>query len=113
MRHAQRATFYPRPRAHRPRHASDPRRRLARPAVASTLAPLAVQPGWHWHCSASRLLTRCWLSEHAETWEKVTDRMEPGHILTGPIYVEGAKQGDVLRIDIEEVKLRSNWVRFS
>lgn len=39
--------------------------------------------------------------------------MEPGHILTGPIYVEGAKQGDVLRIDIEEVKLRSNWVRFS
>ena len=52
-----------------------------------------------------------WVStpEHADIWEKVIDRMEPGHILTGPIYIEGACCGDVLRIDIEDIALRSNW----
>tara|TARA_R110000751_G_scaffold47443_2_gene106251 strand:+ start:461 stop:1417 length:957 start_codon:yes stop_codon:yes gene_type:complete len=34
----------------------------------------------------------------------------PGpHILTGPIHVSGAKPGDMLRVEIIEVKLRDNW----
>ena len=33
----------------------------------------------------------------------------PGHILTGPICVEGALPGDVLQVDILDVKLRQNW----
>ena len=32
-----------------------------------------------------------------------------GHILTGPVYVKGARLGDVLQIDILEVSLRQNW----
>jgi len=34
----------------------------------------------------------------------------PGpHFLTGPIWVEGAKVGDALQVDILEVMLRQNW----
>ena len=33
----------------------------------------------------------------------------PGHILTGPVAVEGAKAGDVLRVDILEVAVRQDW----
>lgn len=33
----------------------------------------------------------------------------PGHILTGPVAVTGAKPGDVLQIDILEVSLRQDW----
>ncbi|MEQ6250317.1 acetamidase/formamidase family protein [Sulfitobacter sp. HNIBRBA3233] len=33
----------------------------------------------------------------------------PGHILTGPVAVEGAAAGDVLQIDILDVKLRQDW----
>ena len=33
----------------------------------------------------------------------------PGHILTGPIAVNGAVPGDVLQVDILEVKLRQDW----
>lgn len=33
----------------------------------------------------------------------------PGHILTGPVAVEGAKPGDVLQVDILDVKLRQDW----
>lgn len=33
----------------------------------------------------------------------------PGHILTGPIAVEGAKAGDVLQVDILDVQLRQDW----
>src|SRR5277367_6013151 len=34
----------------------------------------------------------------------------PGpHFLTGPIYVEGAEPGDVLKVRIQDVKLRTNW----
>lgn len=33
----------------------------------------------------------------------------PGHILTGPVAVEGAKPGDVLQIDILDVKVRQDW----
>jgi len=52
----------------------------------------------------------CWrlLREYREIHEKVKDRLGP-HILTGPICVEGAEPGDVLQVDILEVRLRSNW----
>lgn len=34
----------------------------------------------------------------------------PGpHLLTGPIYIEGAKKGSVLEVRIEEVKLLQDW----
>jgi acetamidase/formamidase len=33
----------------------------------------------------------------------------PGHILTGPIAIDGAKPGHVLEVRIEEVKLRQDW----
>jgi acetamidase/formamidase len=34
----------------------------------------------------------------------------PGpHFLTGPIYVDGARRGDVLQVDILDVILRQNW----
>ena len=33
----------------------------------------------------------------------------PGHILTGPVAVEGAKPGDVLEVRIEDVQLRQDW----
>jgi acetamidase/formamidase len=33
----------------------------------------------------------------------------PGHILTGPIAVEGAEPGDVLAIEILSVECRQNW----
>jgi len=35
----------------------------------------------------------------------VTDKGPGGHILTGPIYVEGAEPGDALEVKIEAVKL--------
>ena len=33
----------------------------------------------------------------------------PGHILTGPVAVSGAKPGDVLQVDILDVALRQDW----
>jgi acetamidase/formamidase len=33
----------------------------------------------------------------------------PGHILTGPVAVDGAMPGDVLQIDILDVQLRQDW----
>lgn len=33
----------------------------------------------------------------------------PGHILTGPVAVEGAMPGDVLEVRIEDVQLRQDW----
>eukprot|EP01051_Picozoa_sp_SAG22_P014728 SAG22_NODE_1829_length_3484_cov_2.530576_2_plen_321_part_00 len=47
--------------------------------------------------------------ELAEIHAKVSERTSPGHILTGPIFVDGAEPGDVLKIDILAVNLRSNW----
>ena len=47
--------------------------------------------------------------EMTSIYKEVTDRMIPGHILTGPVYVRDAKPGDVLAIDILEVGCRSNW----
>lgn len=39
----------------------------------------------------------------------VPDRMVPGHILTGPVAVKGAKVGDVLEVQILDVALRQDW----
>jgi len=36
-------------------------------------------------------------------------RRLPGHILTGPIAIEGARPGDVLEIRILDVRLRQDW----
>jgi acetamidase/formamidase len=33
----------------------------------------------------------------------------PGHILTGPVAVEGAEPGDILEVEILEINLRQNW----
>jgi acetamidase/formamidase len=33
----------------------------------------------------------------------------PGHILTGPVHVEGAEPGDMLEVRIIDVKLRQDW----
>lgn len=33
----------------------------------------------------------------------------PGHILTGPVAVEGAMPGDVLQVDILDIALRQDW----
>ena len=37
------------------------------------------------------------------------ERMLPGHILTGPVAVDGAEPGDVLEVDILDVQLRQDW----
>jgi acetamidase/formamidase len=37
------------------------------------------------------------------------ERMLPGHILTGPIAVEGARPGQVLEVRIRDVELRQDW----
>lgn len=37
------------------------------------------------------------------------ERMVPGHILTGPIAIAGAEPGDVLEVDILDIKLRQDW----
>ena len=34
----------------------------------------------------------------------------PGpHFITGPVYVKGARPGDVLQVDILDVKIRQDW----
>jgi acetamidase/formamidase len=40
-----------------------------------------------------------------EIYAKVTDKGPGGHILTGPIYVEGAEPGDTLEIRIQKIDL--------
>src|SRR3979411_61756 len=37
------------------------------------------------------------------------ERMVPGHILTGPVAIEGAQPGDVLEVEILDVQLRQDW----
>jgi acetamidase/formamidase len=46
--------------------------------------------------------------ELAEIHERA-ERTLPGHILTGPVAVTGAKPGDVLEVRILEVELRQDW----
>ncbi len=38
-----------------------------------------------------------------------SERRLPGHILTGPVAVKGAKPGHVLQVDILDVSLRQDW----
>ncbi|NNK79091.1 MAG: acetamidase/formamidase family protein [Litoreibacter sp.] len=38
-----------------------------------------------------------------------SDRQLPGHILTGPVAVAGARPGHVLEVQILDVKLRQDW----
>jgi acetamidase/formamidase len=40
-----------------------------------------------------------------DIFDQVKDRGPGGHILTGPVYVEGAVPGDVLEVHIEAIKL--------
>ncbi len=40
-----------------------------------------------------------------DIFEQVKDKGPGGHILTGPIYVEGAEPGDTLEVRIKEIKL--------
>src|SRR3984893_13050826 len=40
---------------------------------------------------------------------KEAERGPGPHLLTGPVYVDGAKPGDVLAVDILDVTLRQNW----
>ena len=48
------------------------------------------------------------LPEHPEIHAQV--KMGPGgHILTGPIYVEGAEPGDTLEVRVKNVALRQDW----
>ena len=41
--------------------------------------------------------------------EKVTRRIVPGHICTGPVAVAGAKAGQVLQVDIEAIAPFYDW----
>ena len=41
--------------------------------------------------------------------EKVTRKMVPGHICTGPVAVNGAKAGQVLQVNIESIDLHYDW----
>ena len=43
--------------------------------------------------------------ELREVYDNVTDRGPGGHILTGPIYIEGAEPGDVLEVQIISIGL--------
>ena len=40
-----------------------------------------------------------------DIFDQVKDRGPGGHILTGPVYVEGAQPGDVLEVRIEAIRL--------
>jgi len=46
---------------------------------------------------------------HRDILNEVTRRMLPGHILTGPIAIEGAEPGDVLEIKILDIALAADW----
>src|SRR4029434_8228578 len=40
-----------------------------------------------------------------DIWKEVTNKGPGGHILTGPIFIEGAEPGDVLEVRIKEIRL--------
>ncbi len=48
------------------------------------------------------------LPEHLDVHAKVPPHL-PGHILTGPVAIAGARPGQVLEVQILDVKLRQNW----
>lgn len=47
--------------------------------------------------------------ELREIHAKATERGPGPHILTGPIYVEGAKPGHVLEVRVKSIELRQDW----
>jgi|TARA_B110000263_G_scaffold96883_1_gene84611 acetamidase/formamidase len=49
------------------------------------------------------------LSDHADFLANNRKPILPGHILTGPVYVDGAQPGDVLEVKIIDVELRQDW----
>jgi acetamidase/formamidase len=49
------------------------------------------------------------LPPELEEIHRTVPRKLPGHLLTGPIAVEGAQPGHVLEIAIEDIKLRQDW----
>jgi acetamidase/formamidase len=63
--------------------------------LSGTMAMLPIAPG---HTPP----------EFAEVHAK-SDRFPAAHILTGPVHVAGAEPGDVLQVDILDVKLRQDW----
>ena len=48
------------------------------------------------------------LPEHLEILGKLTPHLGR-HILTGPVYVEGAERGDALAVEVLDIKFRTNW----
>ena len=48
------------------------------------------------------------LPEHLEVVSKLTPHLGR-HILTGPVYVEGAERGDALAVEVLGIKFRTNW----
>ena len=59
--------------------------------------------------SRSGLRTRACLPAQIEVvarhYAEVTDRGPGGHILTGPVYIEGAEPGDMLEVRIQKIEL--------
>ncbi|MSO77263.1 MAG: amidase [Alphaproteobacteria bacterium] len=49
------------------------------------------------------------LPEHREITAALTAPVGGGHILTGPVAIEGARPGDVLEVRIIDIKLRQDW----
>ena len=41
--------------------------------------------------------------------QRVTRKMVPGHICTGPVAISGAKPGQVLQVDIEAIEVLYDW----
>src|SRR5262245_42325495 len=48
--------------------------------------------------------------ELLEIMESVTPMLGP-HILTGPVFIESAEPGNVLQVDVLDVRLRQDWGR--
>jgi len=48
------------------------------------------------------------LPEHKKILRKRKPQLGP-HILTGPVYVEGAMPGDLLAVDVLDAEVRQNW----
>jgi acetamidase/formamidase len=49
------------------------------------------------------------IREMREMYAKVKDRGPGGHFMTGPVAVEGAMPGDVLEVEILDIRLRSPY----
>ena len=67
------------------------------PSIASRAPPRS--------CPASRS-TCC--PSIARSWPSCKPHLGR-HILTGPVHVEGAERGDVLAVEVLDIKFRTNW----